>query len=91
MLEAQMMASEYKKRRGGCTTDKKDKDGAQKHLDQWTEEKWQTKEGSGHAKQEDGSESRYLPKKAWEKMSEYEKNETDERKLAASRTRTLCT
>jgi hypothetical protein len=80
-----MMASEYKKRGGGYTTDKKDKDESQKHLDQWTEEEWQTKEGSGHAKQEDGTEARYLPKKAWERMSEQEKNETNEKKQEASK------
>ena len=53
--KAQMMASEYKKRGGGYTTGKKDKDESQKHLDKWTEEDWQTKEGSGEAKHEDGS------------------------------------
>jgi hypothetical protein len=65
-----MMASEYKKRGGGYTTDKKDE--TAKHLDEWTEEDWQTKEGSGHAKDEDGTEHRYLPKKAWEQMTEKE-------------------
>ncbi|KAJ4345732.1 uncharacterized protein N0V89_011867 [Didymosphaeria variabile] len=81
--KAQMMASEYKKRGGGYTTDKKD-DKA-KHLDNWTKEEWQTKEGSGSAKQEDGTEKRYLPKKAWEQMSDKEKKETDEKKQEASK------
>ncbi len=49
------MASEYKKRGGGYNTDKKDQDESQKHLSQWTEEEWQTKEGSGNAKQADGT------------------------------------
>ncbi|KAJ4296298.1 hypothetical protein N0V90_006343 [Kalmusia sp. IMI 367209] len=83
--KAQMMASEYKKRGGGYTTDKKDKDEDAKHLDNWTEEEWQTKEGSGKAKQEDGTEKRYLPKKAWEQMSEKEKEETDEKKQEESK------
>ena len=52
---AQFMASEYKKRGGGYNTDKKDQDESQKHLSQWTEEEWQTKEGSGNAKQADGT------------------------------------
>ena len=69
---AQMMASEYKKRGGGYTTDKKDKDESQKHLDNWTEEEWQTKDGGEHAKKDDGTEQRYLPKKAWEEMSSRE-------------------
>lgn len=78
-----MMASEYKKRGGDYTTDKKD-DSA-KNLDNWTEEEWQTKEGSGSAKQEDGTEKRYLPKKAWEEMSEKEKEETDQKKQDESK------
>jgi hypothetical protein len=80
-----MMASEYKKRGGGYTTDKTDKDESQKHLDKWTDEEWQTKEGSGTAKQGDGTEKRYLPKAAWEKMSEEDKKETDDKKLEASK------
>lgn len=40
-----MMASEYKKRGGRYTTDKKDQDESQKHLSEWIEEEWQTKEG----------------------------------------------
>lgn len=79
------MASEYKKRGGGYNTDKKDQDESQKHLSKWTEEEWQTKEGSGNAKQADGTEKRYLPKKAWEEMTEEEKKETDEKKLAESK------
>ncbi|KAF1975336.1 hypothetical protein BU23DRAFT_566896 [Bimuria novae-zelandiae CBS 107.79] len=77
--KAQMMASKYKKRGGGYTTDKKNE--SAKHLDNWTKEEWQTKEGSGNAKQEDRTEKRYLPKKAWEQMSEQEKEETDQKKL----------
>ena len=80
-----MMASEYKKRGGGYTTDKSDQDESQKHLNQWTNEEWQTKDGSGSAKNEDGSRQRYLPKKAWENMSEQEKEETDEKKQEESK------
>ncbi|KAI4957768.1 hypothetical protein J4E86_004907 [Alternaria arbusti] len=76
--KAQMMASEYKKRGGGYTTDKKDEKA--EHLDEWTEEEWQTKDGSGSAKDKNGLEHRYLPKKAWEEMSEKEKEETDAKK-----------
>jgi hypothetical protein len=80
-----MMASEYKKRGGDYNTDKNGKDESQKNLDKWGEEEWQTKEGSGNAKQEDGTEKRYLPKKAWEEMSEDEKEETDQRKKEQSK------
>lgn len=55
-----------------------------------TKEEWQTKEGIGHAKQEDGTEKRYLPKKAWEQMSEKEKQETDEKKQEESRGEAVC-
>ncbi|KEQ76027.1 hypothetical protein M436DRAFT_39529 [Aureobasidium namibiae CBS 147.97] len=83
--KAQMMASEYKKRGGGYTTDKKDQDDSQQHLSKWGEEDWQTKEGSGNAKDDDGTQHRYLPKKAWENMSEQEKKETDDKKQEASK------
>jgi hypothetical protein len=52
---AQFMASEYKKRGGCYNTNKDDKDESQKHLDAWAEEKWQTKDGSGDAKDQDGT------------------------------------
>ncbi|KAK8244164.1 hypothetical protein HDK90DRAFT_408808 [Phyllosticta capitalensis] len=78
--KAQMMASEYKKRGGDYTTSKDDQEQSQKNLSKWTDEEWQTKEGSGHAKQADGTEKRYLPKKAWEEMSEGEKEETEKAK-----------
>lgn len=76
------MAKEYKKRGGDYNTPKESKDDSQKNLENWGEEDWQTKEGSGQAKKEDGSRKRYLPKKAWEQMSEKEKKETDEKKQA---------
>ena len=34
------------------------------NLSKWSEEEWQTKDGSGEAKQKDGSRKRYLPKKS---------------------------
>lgn len=79
------MASEYKKRGGGYTTDKEHKAENQKHLDNWTEEEWQTKEGSGMARQGDGTEKRYLPKEAWEQMTEEERDETDRKKQQGSK------
>ncbi|KAG8528630.1 uncharacterized protein KY384_006317 [Bacidia gigantensis] len=82
--KAQFMASEYKKRGGNYTTEKKDQDDSQKNLSKWSEEEWQTKEGSGNAKNEDGTQQRYLPKKAWEQMDGQEKKETEDKKLAGS-------
>ncbi|KAJ6089284.1 hypothetical protein N7467_004500 [Penicillium canescens] len=83
--KAQMMASEYKKRGGGYNTSKEGKDESQKHLDKWTKEEWQTKEGSGTARQDDDSRKRYLPKKAWEGMNEEEKEETEDKKVEGSK------
>merc|ERR1712093_206781 len=80
--KAQMMAKEYKAQGGGYTTDKKD-DKAQ-HLDEWTEEKWQTKDGDENARSEDGTH-RYLPKRAWDDMTEEEKEATDKKKLKGSK------
>lgn len=85
-----MMATEYKKEmheRGEepYTTGKSDQSESQKHLNKWTKEDWQTSDGNGVAKQQDGTEQRYLPKKAWEKMSEEEIRETNEKKLAGSK------
>ncbi len=82
--KAQFMASEYKKRGGGYADDG-NKDESQKNLDKWGEEEWQTKDGSGNAKQSDGTQKRYLPKKAWENMSEKEKKETDDKKQKQSK------
>ena len=58
-----MMASEYKKamhERGEepYTTDKSEQSAEAKHLNDWTKEEWQTSDGDGKAKQEDGTEKR---------------------------------
>ncbi|KAG8631583.1 hypothetical protein KVT40_000723 [Elsinoe batatas] len=84
--KAQMMASEYKKRGGSYTTDKETgQDESGKNLEKWGEEDWQTKEGSGSAKKDDGTEKRYLPKKAWENMTDAEKEATDKEKQKGSK------
>jgi hypothetical protein len=81
-----MMAAEYKKRGGSYNTTKEEgQSESQKHLDNWTKEEWQTKDGEGTARQDDGSRKRYLPKKAWEELSESEKKDTDEKKVKASK------
>ncbi|KAL5523139.1 hypothetical protein ACEPAF_1406 [Sanghuangporus sanghuang] len=87
--KAQMMASEYKKQmheRGEepYTTDNSEQSEGQKHLNDWTKEEWQTSEGKGNAKQSDGTEQRYLPKKAWESLTEEEKEATNKAKLEGS-------
>ncbi|KAL4914324.1 serine hydrolase-domain-containing protein [Aspergillus aurantiobrunneus] len=83
--KAQMTAAEYKARGGDYTTSKEEKKPEQKNLDNWTGEEWQTKEGSGTAKQDDGTRKRYLPKKAWEELDEGEKEATEEKKAKGSK------
>ncbi|CEH12575.1 Protein of unknown function DUF2945 [Ceraceosorus bombacis] len=84
--KAQMMAGEYKKRGGGYNTDKEQgQDDSQKNLSKWGEEEWQTKDGDANAKNDDGSRKRYLPKEAWEKMDDKEKEETDKKKQKTSK------
>ncbi|KAJ5086257.1 hypothetical protein NUU61_007564 [Penicillium alfredii] len=81
--KAQLVASEYKKRGGNYTTSKDQaQDASQKHLDQWTKEEWQTQEGSGTARQADDTRKRYLPKQAWEAMSNTEKARSARRKAS---------
>ena len=80
--KSQLLTREYEKRGGGY---KGDKDQNQRDLEQWTDEEWQTREGEANAREEGGETSRYLPKKAWENMSEDEKRETDRRKREGSR------
>ena len=82
--KAQLLASEYKKAGGGYTSDKQHESGSARHLDQWTDEEWQTKDGEDRARS--GEETkRYLPKKAWEELSESEKRATDRQKRDESR------
>lgn len=65
---------------------KKDQDESQQHLSKWGEEEWQTKDGSANAKQEDGTQKRYLPKKAWERATDEKKQrESKEGKLFVAR------
>lgn len=79
--KSQLLAQEYEKRGGGY---RGEKDESQKDLEEWTDEEWQMKEGGADAR-EDGETRRYLPKKAWENMSEEEKDETEKRKRKGSR------
>lgn len=80
--KSQLLTQEYEKQGGGY---KGEKGQSQKNLEKWTEEEWQTKEGDANARQDDGGTKRYLPKKAWENMSEEEKQETDNKKRRGSK------
>ena len=80
--KAQLLATEYKSEGGDYK--KETRTSGQKHLESWTGEKWQTKDGK--KAQQGKTTARYLPKKAWEKLTPGEKKATDEKKKAGSRT-----
>jgi hypothetical protein len=82
--KAQLLASEYKKAGGGYTTDKEHESEGAQHLDQWTAEDWQTKDGDTRARSK-GETKRYLPKEAWDKLSPEEREATDRKKREGSR------
>ncbi|MCW2813423.1 MAG: hypothetical protein JWN84_878 [Nocardioides sp.] len=80
--KSQMLVQEYERQGGGY---RGPKDDSQRHLEQWTHEEWQTKDGSADAR--DGDETgRYLPKEAWDRLSDEEKAATDRKKRKGSRT-----
>lgn len=79
--KAQLLAHEYEKHGGGYRGAKAK---SQKHIEKWTDEKWQTKDGDAKARHGKETE-RYLPKKAWEALSPAEREKTDEKKRAGSR------
>jgi hypothetical protein len=81
--KSQLLTQEYEKQGGGYEHPDQPTD-AQRSLERWTDEEWQTADGSTDAR-EDGQTDRYLPKKAWEEMSDAEKEETRERKREASK------
>lgn len=79
--KSQLLTREYEKRGGGY---KGEKDKSQKDLEKWTEEEWQTQDGRADAR--DGDETaRYLPKKAWDQLSDEERQETENKKRQGSK------
>ena len=75
--KSQLLAHEYEKHGGGYKGDKSD---AAKSLESWTNENWQTEDGGARARQADGSTKRYLPEKAWDALSEQEKQAAERKK-----------
>jgi hypothetical protein len=78
--KAQLLAAEYKSAGGRYTRPPSE---AQKSLQKWTEEDWTTSDGS---KAVQGTTTRrYLPKKAWEKLSPRQKSATNKKKATGSK------
>ena len=78
--KSQLLVQEYEKRGGGY---KGEKDEAAHSLEEWTEQNWQTQEGDENARKSNKTQ-RYLPREAWERLSEEEKQEVEEKKQSAS-------
>lgn len=78
--KAQLLAHEYEAQGGGYSG----KRGAgQRHLAKWTDEQWTTADGKRARRA--GGTTRYLPKKAWSKLSAAEKKATNRKKVEGSR------
>ncbi|MGF1634700.1 MAG: hypothetical protein ACFCVE_12685 [Phycisphaerae bacterium] len=80
--KAQLLVQTYEKQGGGYKGKKGPK---QKHLEKWSAEDWQTKGGDTRARQPDGTTKRYLPKAAWDELSEKEAKKTDKLKREMSK------
>ncbi|NJP31848.1 DUF5872 domain-containing protein [Micromonospora thermarum] len=78
--KSQLLTKEYEKRGGGYQGPK---DERQRSLQRWGAEEWQTRKGDTRARK-DGETSRYLPKRAWERLSDEERRATDAKKKRAS-------
>ncbi len=78
--KAQLLAQEYEKEGGGY---KKPQNPAQKSLKKWEDEKWTTSDHKQARRK--GGTSRYLPEKAWDKLSASQKTATNKKKQEGSK------
>jgi hypothetical protein len=78
--KAQLVAQKYEKAGGGYTGAKTK---AQSNLSKWTNEKWRTSDGKPAARR--GGTTRYLPDKAWDKLTPAQKAATNRKKIAGSK------
>ncbi|CAA9304206.1 MAG: hypothetical protein AVDCRST_MAG40-558, partial [uncultured Gemmatimonadaceae bacterium] len=78
--KAQLLAHAYEAAGGGY---KGGRDERQRHLGEWTAQQWTTADGA-KAERADGTH-RYLPEKAWGKLTAAQKRATDRKKVAGSR------
>lgn len=78
--KAQLLAQQYEKAGGGYSGAKTK---SQKNLSKWTKEKWRTSDSKPADRK--GGTTRYLPDKAWKKLSPSEKAATNRKKQEGSR------
>lgn len=78
--KAQLSTLEYKRKGGGYSGPKTK---AQQSLTKWTKEDWRTSDGKPAIRK--GGTTRYLPAKAWSKLSTSEKAATNRAKVEGSK------
>jgi len=79
--KSQLLKQQYEEAGGGYLSDQPTD--AQRHLHQWTEEEWTTRDGKPAVRE--GETARYLPKDAWEELTPDQRRATDAKKRQASR------
>ena len=79
--KAQLLTHEYEAAGGGYLHEERTE--SQQHLQQWTDEQWQTADGKPADRA--GGTTRYLPKEAWDNLTPAEKKATNAKKQAGSR------
>lgn len=78
--KAQLLAVAYKKNGGGYRGGKSK---AQRSLSDWTKQKWTTSDGKPAIRE--GGTTRYLPQKAWAKLTDAQKRATNAKKKKGSK------
>lgn len=78
--KAQLLALEYRKAGGGYRGKKKK---SQRSLSKWTREKWTTSDGKPANRP--GGMRRYLPAKAWSRLTPAQRAATNRKKILGSR------
>lgn len=78
--KAQLVAQKYESAGGGYSGAKTE---GQKSLSKWTDQKWTTSDGKPAERK--GGTTRYLPEKAWDKLSPGERAATNAKKREGSR------
>ena len=79
--KSQLLTLAYQKAGGGYIN--RHPNSKQKDLKEWTKQDWQTADGKPARRA--GATTRYLPKKAWEELSDEEKKATNDKKKAGTK------
>ena len=80
--KSQLLTHEYEAH-GGDYKHRGERSEAQKSLEHWTDEDWQTSDGKVAIR--DGETTRYLPKKVWDALTPAERTRTNHLKVDGSK------